>query len=120
KQGFDSPRERQSFQLVAPSRPRRVGPFIFSRARPGTCHLWYRLPATYWSGGSSMLQFHRFCLLTALGALALIGLQSNAHAQNAQAERGKYLVTLGSCTDCHTPGYFFGKPDMDRFLGGSE
>jgi mono/diheme cytochrome c family protein len=35
-------------------------------------------------------------------------------------ERGKYLVTLGGCTDCHTPGYFFGKPDMARFLGGSE
>jgi mono/diheme cytochrome c family protein len=34
--------------------------------------------------------------------------------------RGKYLVTLGGCHDCHTPGYFFGKPDMDRFLGGSE
>jgi hypothetical protein len=24
------------------------------------------------------------------------------------------------CNDCHTPGYFFGKPDMARFLGGSE
>jgi mono/diheme cytochrome c family protein len=34
--------------------------------------------------------------------------------------RGKYLVTFGSCTDCHTPGSFFGKPDMTRFLGGSD
>ena len=25
-----------------------------------------------------------------------------------------------TCTDCHTPGFFFGKPDMARFLGGSE
>ena len=41
-------------------------------------------------------------------------------AQDAQVKRGQYLVTLGSCTDCHTPGYFFGKPDMARFLGGSE
>jgi mono/diheme cytochrome c family protein len=41
-------------------------------------------------------------------------------AQNAKVERGKYLVTLGSCTDCHTPGYFFGEPDMDRYLSGSE
>jgi mono/diheme cytochrome c family protein len=41
-------------------------------------------------------------------------------AQQSQVERGKYLVTLGSCTDCHTPGYFFGKPDMARYLGGSE
>lgn len=37
-----------------------------------------------------------------------------------QIERGKYLVTLGGCTDCHTPGYFFGKPDMSRMFGGSE
>ena len=35
-------------------------------------------------------------------------------------ERGKYLVAFGSCTDCHTPGSFFGKPDMTRFLGGSD
>ena len=26
----------------------------------------------------------------------------------------------GLCTDCHTPGYFFGKPDQARYLGGSE
>jgi mono/diheme cytochrome c family protein len=41
-------------------------------------------------------------------------------ADRAQIERGKYLVTLGGCVDCHTPGYFFGKPDMARMLGGSE
>jgi mono/diheme cytochrome c family protein len=35
-------------------------------------------------------------------------------------EHGKYLVTLGGCNDCHTPGYFFGKPDKARELGGSE
>ena len=44
----------------------------------------------------------------------------DAVAQNAQIERGKYLVTLGGCNDCHTPGYFFGKPDATRILGGSE
>ncbi|MGH7041294.1 MAG: c-type cytochrome [Acetobacteraceae bacterium] len=34
--------------------------------------------------------------------------------------RGKYLVTIGGCTDCHTPGSFFGHPDMTRYLGGSD
>jgi hypothetical protein len=29
-------------------------------------------------------------------------------------------VTIAGCNDCHTPGYFFGKPDTARFLGGSE
>jgi mono/diheme cytochrome c family protein len=43
-----------------------------------------------------------------------------AAAQQAQADRGKYLVAIAGCNDCHTPGYFFGKPEMDRYLGGSE
>jgi mono/diheme cytochrome c family protein len=53
---------------------------------------------------------------------AVVGLVSvtSASAQQSHVERGKYLVTLGSCTDCHTPGYFFGKPEMARYLGGSE
>ena len=35
--------------------------------------------------------------------------------------RGSYIVNAqGGCNDCHTPSYFFGKPDMARFLGGSE
>ena len=53
---------------------------------------------------------------------AVVGLVSvtSASAQQSQVERGKYLVTLGSCTDCHTLGYFFGKPEMARSLGGSE
>jgi mono/diheme cytochrome c family protein len=41
-------------------------------------------------------------------------------ANDAAVARGKYLVTLGGCQDCHTPGHFFGKPDMTRALGGSE
>jgi mono/diheme cytochrome c family protein len=43
-----------------------------------------------------------------------------AMADDSQITRGKYLVTLGGCNDCHTPGYFFGKPDMPRALTGSE
>ena len=49
-----------------------------------------------------------------------IGNATELRAQTAQVERGKYLVVLGGCTDCHTPGFFFGKPDMARYLGGSE
>jgi mono/diheme cytochrome c family protein len=67
-----------------------------------------------------MSRIRGLCFLATASILALVGFQSAAHAQNAQVERGKYLVTLGSCTDCHTPGYFFGKPDMSRHLGGSE
>jgi mono/diheme cytochrome c family protein len=53
------------------------------------------------------------------GALGMAFINA-AGAQQAQAERGKYLVSIAGCNDCHTPGYFFGKPDMSRYLGGSE
>jgi hypothetical protein len=41
-------------------------------------------------------------------------------ADDAQIARGEYLVTIGGYNDFHTPGYFFGNPDMSRFLGGSD
>jgi mono/diheme cytochrome c family protein len=44
----------------------------------------------------------------------------NAEDAESPVQRGKYLVTFGSCNDCHTPGYFSGKPDMNRYLGGSD
>lgn len=52
-------------------------------------------------------------------AAVFVWLSSGALAQDP-VTRGKYLTTLGGCTDCHTPGYFFGKPDQKRHLGGSE
>src|SRR6476659_8134987 len=58
----------------------------------------------------------RLSFLTLAAALGIAS--SQAHA--GDAARGKYLVTVMSCNDCHTPGYFFGKPDMTRFLGGSD
>jgi mono/diheme cytochrome c family protein len=53
-------------------------------------------------------------------AMLILWATAPSAADRKLIERGKYLVTLGGCLDCHTPGYFFGKPDMDRFLGGSE
>jgi mono/diheme cytochrome c family protein len=43
-----------------------------------------------------------------------------AMADEASVARGKYLVGFGGCNDCHTPGYFFGKPDFSKALSGSE
>jgi hypothetical protein len=40
---------------------------------------------------------------------------------HAQAERGKYIATLGHCNDCHTPmkmGDRGPEPDMARMLSG--
>lgn len=58
--------------------------------------------------------------VVALGALAFTLQSLPAKADDAEIARGKYLVTIAGCNDCHTPGYFFGKPDMARFLGGSD
>ena len=45
---------------------------------------------------------------------------TEVRAEGPRAARGKYLVQLAGCTDCHTPGHLLGKPDMARFLGGSD
>src|SRR5947209_19849072 len=59
-------------------------------------------------------------LFAAAAAVAIVTSASAAGADKKTIERGKYLVTLGGCFDCHTPGYFLGKPDMARYLGGSD
>jgi mono/diheme cytochrome c family protein len=54
-------------------------------------------------------------------ALLIAALFSSATARAEDlADRGRYLVTIMGCTDCHTPGHFLGQPDMTRFLGGSD
>ena len=58
---------------------------------------------------------------TALAVLAAFAsLPSPATADDAQAARGRYLVTIAGCSDCHTPGALLGTPDMKRYLGGSD
>ena len=54
-------------------------------------------------------------VLTASACLAF-----PASAEDAQVARGRYLVTIGGCSDCHTPGALMGSPDMKRYLGGSD
>ncbi len=57
----------------------------------------------------------RFAVTTLIACSAVA-----AQAADPTLERGKYLVQIGGCTDCHTPGHFLGKPDMTRYLGGSD
>jgi mono/diheme cytochrome c family protein len=59
-------------------------------------------------------------LLTGLAIATGYAVSQGIDSESAQVARGKYLVQLGGCTDCHTPGHFFGRPDMARFLGGSD
>jgi mono/diheme cytochrome c family protein len=50
-------------------------------------------------------------------SLAVQGVPATAQDQVA---RGKYLVTIMGCGDCHTAGSFLGKPDTARRLGGGD
>ncbi|HEY1944577.1 MAG TPA: c-type cytochrome [Roseiarcus sp.] len=62
-----------------------------------------------------------FPLRLLAGALALGAVSSGAAAADeAQIQRGKYLVSIAGCSDCHTPGGMMGKSDMTRYLGGSD
>jgi mono/diheme cytochrome c family protein len=58
-----------------------------------------------------------FCLVSAF-ALS-IALAPSALAQSeSQLERGKYLVGITGCHDCHSPKIVGMKPDPDRILSG--
>ena len=50
---------------------------------------------------------------------AVLAFAGAAHAET-QIERGKYLVTIAGCNDCHTPGGMLGQPDQKRVLAGSD
>ena len=53
--------------------------------------------------------------LPAIAAAVCLG-ASAASAAELEIARGKYLVTIAGCNDCHTPGSFLGKPDFSRTL----
>jgi len=58
--------------------------------------------------------------VAALGTAACTRATSSDTAQ-ARVERGKYLVTVGGCNDCHTPlkmGPKGPEPDFSRMLSG--
>ncbi|MBS0639041.1 MAG: cytochrome c [Acetobacteraceae bacterium] len=58
--------------------------------------------------------------LGVVSMLAILLANHGATAADPQVERGGYLVRVIGCGDCHTPGHFFGKPDMARALSGSD
>jgi mono/diheme cytochrome c family protein len=43
-----------------------------------------------------------------------------AAEQGDEVDRGRYLVTIMVCGDCHTRGSLLGRADPDLFLGGAE
>jgi len=62
----------------------------------------------------------RWMLASVAGTALLAASLSSANAADQkQIARGKYLVTIGGCNDCHTPGAMTGGPDFQQTLGGS-
>jgi mono/diheme cytochrome c family protein len=59
-------------------------------------------------------------LILFVAASIMFGGSVATRADDSEIARGKYLVTIASCNDCHTPGFFLGKPDFSRTLGGSD
>ncbi len=67
------------------------------------------------------------CLTVSAIALGVLSYSCTTSQQSATTApkvdpvvRGRYLVTIMSCNDCHTPGYFYGAPDTMRRLSGSD
>jgi len=61
-------------------------------------------------------------LLTLLTAIASLAYAADAATSQQMVERGRYLVTVSGCNDCHTPNYpeSGGKiPESDRLTGNS-
>lgn len=49
-----------------------------------------------------------------------LGAGSIARADASAIERGRYLVELMQCSNCHTPGALLGRPDRNAYLAGSD
>ncbi|MGH7078651.1 MAG: c-type cytochrome [Acetobacteraceae bacterium] len=55
----------------------------------------------------------------AVAVLLALGI-GTCRAESPEVTRGRYLVTVMGCSDCHTPGTFLGRPEKTRYLGGSD
>jgi CxxC motif-containing protein (DUF1111 family) len=53
--------------------------------------------------------------LRSIFALGLAATPMTVQAADAQVERGKYVVEIIGCTDCHTPGSLIGRPDTSKY-----
>ena len=63
---------------------------------------------------------HQFesCVRMAFATAAVFGVAASAGAQQPSVERGKYLVGITGCHDCHSPKVKGMTPDMTRALSG--
>ncbi len=68
-----------------------------------------------------VIAFASLCAIGATYGLTSAVAAEKAKGKNRAAERGRYLVTLGGCNDCHSPKVFTPQgphPDESRLLSG--
>jgi len=65
-----------------------------------------------------MKSISRLC--AAIVSATLVATLCSSACAETQIERGKYLVGIIGCSDCHTPGGISSKPDPKRYLAGSD
>jgi mono/diheme cytochrome c family protein len=73
-------------------------------------------------GDDSFSEGRTMRIHSTLGAVLALIVASCTQAPTQQdiVARGRYLVTVMGCGDCHTPGYFLGMPDGSKMLAGSD
>ena len=61
-----------------------------------------------------------FFALTAMGVGTAINMAAALTTDSNSLERGRYLVRIAGCNDCHTPGYLLseGKTPEELWLTG--
>ena len=94
-------------------------PDIQPMRRRGTLRMLAMLLAISTSAGVAAWAFHSTTTGHAEGQAQSM-LSAGEPDSADQIEQGRYLVNLGGCNDCHTPGYFLGKPNSSRRLAGSD
>jgi hypothetical protein len=63
---------------------------------------------------------HSIVAVQTYAVIAVLMIVTAKAADDDDIVRGKYLVDIATCGDCHTPRTFAGDPDPDRLLGGSD
>ncbi|MCO6466636.1 MAG: hypothetical protein J5I53_08475 [Bradyrhizobiaceae bacterium] len=70
---------------------------------------------------TAALLFSLACMLVGTVSEVLANGKETKRAENKRVPRGRYLVSIGGCNDCHTPSVMEGKPDVpeSEWLTGS-
>jgi mono/diheme cytochrome c family protein len=55
-----------------------------------------------------MKRYRKVAIHSLLVALFAVRSLHSAYAADPAVERGRYLVAIGACNSCHTPGYLRG------------